>query len=241
MTNNHCEIIVKGGVNQLAFDGQSVSQNNYPRKLSRPRRRKYSALQVQSFVTHDDIGVATMLLKAKQHIVLHAAYYPKYGNAELESCLYQILYNNKDLTLTVIFTETSNVSWLEEFAKVLHPYYDAEEFTARLQHSCHNFNHLQKEIGTERVRIVSTSRLPLFPVILIDNTIIVGHYAHSSTPTPNGLWFKIYHPKISAMYEDLKHGVNIHSKYTAKEERAVLRYIEELVFTTVNSHPQVNI
>ena len=76
--------------------------------------------------------------------------------------------------------------------------------------------------------ISSTRRLPLFPVILVDDTLIVGHYAHSSTIAPNGLWLTIHNPKISGMYEALTERRLDVARLT-DEEKAILRYVEECV------------
>ena len=75
--------------------------------------------------------------------------------------------------------------------------------------------------------LIDTARLPMFPVILIDDTLIVGHYAHSSVIPLNGLWITIEHPKILTMYQDLLDGKEV--KYETAEEGAILRYLEELM------------
>ncbi len=182
---------------------------------------------IHHYVTHDAVGVPELIRKAHRHIVLHAAFYPKYGFDNQGSDVSKAMEKNPNLRLTAIFTDV-NAPWVDEFAYTLRDYF-AEEgvFAAHLDVTKQHFVRLRKNFGTKRVHIYDTARLPLFPIILIDDTIIVGHYAHSSVIPPNGLWFTITHPKISAMYESLLAGST--PECDTPEESAILRYLEELV------------
>ena len=180
------------------------------------------------FITHDEVGVPELIRKAQHHIVLHAAYYPKYGFDNQGDDLQKAMYKNTDLKLTAIFTDVENAVWVDEFAVTLRDYFEKKgEFASHLEITKQHFVRLRKKFGDERVRIIDTARLPMFPVILIDDTLIVGHYAHSSVIPPNGLWITIEHPKILTMYQDLLDGKEV--KYETAEEGAILRYLEELM------------
>ena len=182
---------------------------------------------IHHYVTHDAVGVPELIRKAHRHIVLHAAFYPKYGFDNQGSDVSKAMEKNPNLRLTAIFTDVK-APWVDEFACTLRDYF-AEEgvFAAHLDVTKQHFVRLRKNFGTKRVHIYDTARLPLFPIILIDDTIIVGHYAHSSVIPPNGLWFTITHPKISAMYEGLLAGST--PECDTPEESAILRYLEELI------------
>ena len=93
------------------------------------------------------------------------------------------------------------------------------------------FLKLKEQTLPGQVEISDTCRLPLFPVILVDDTVIVGHYAHSSTIAPHGLWLTIHNPKISGMYKALTERKLDVSGLT-DEEKAILRYVEECVPAT---------
>ena len=147
--------------------------------------------------------------------------------------LWNAMKNNPMLHLTAIFTDIRNVVWAEEFARVMRPFYTAEDFQADLDFSKRHFTRCQKEFGPKRVSIIDTARLPLFPVIMIDNTLVVGHYAHSEEISPDGLWFTIHHPKISLMYESLLAGNS--PLCETPEEKALIRYVHELIVETVNN------
>ena len=67
----------------------------------------------------------------------------------------------------------------------------------------------------------------MFPVILIDDTLVIGHYAHSRVIPPHGLWITVQHPNIPAMYTAMLAGIP--PVVSTPEESAILRYIEELI------------
>ena len=194
-----------------------------------------SQLSCQLSVTHDAVGVPAMMLQARRHIVLHAAYYPKYGMDQQGKVLWKAMKDNPKLHLTAIFTDIRNAAWAEEFARILRPFYTAEDFQTDLDFSKRHFIRCLKEFGPKRVSIIDASRLPLFPVIMIDNTLIVGHYTHSEEIAPDGLWFTIHHPKISLMYESLLAGNS--PLYETPEEIALIRYLDELIVETGESKP----
>ena len=71
------------------------------------------------YVQHDSVDVPSLLRKAERHIVLHAAYYPKYGLDNQGMVLMEALRGNPRLRLRVIFTRTDKNPWLKEFARIL--------------------------------------------------------------------------------------------------------------------------
>lgn len=191
--------------------------------------RKHTKPETQYciYVQHDNVGVRDLIKKAQKYVVLHAAYYPKYGFDNQGLFLLNAMRNHKKLKLHVIFTD-DNVDWLDEFAQILRPYYtEAEGFRTEKNMSQKIFATIQKECGKDRVVITNSAKLPLVPMLMIDNTLVVGHYAHSGVIAPDGLWLTIHNPRIVGMYENLFKGkVNV-QKYT-DEEQAIFRYVEEL-------------
>lgn len=179
------------------------------------------------FIGHDAVGVPELIRQARHHIVLHAAYYPKYGFDNQGDDVAKAMAKNPNLRLTAIFTDVK-APWVDEFSITLRDYFAKKgKFANHLDITKDHFVRLRNQFGAKRVRISDTARLPLFPVILIDDTLIVGHYAHSSVIPPNGLWFTIKHPKLHSMYECLLAGGN--PECDTPEESAILRYVEELI------------
>lgn len=187
-----------------------------------------STLNCQLFVKHDTIGVPQLLRQARQHIVFHAAYYPKYAVDSQSEDVKEALRQHPDLTLTVIHTDIEHASWADEFAYSLRTSFKTkEDFEPYLNISRKFFADLQKEYGPSRVQLYNTARLPFFPVILIDDTLVIGHYAHSRIIPPHGLWLTIQHPSIPVMYATLLLG-RTPVCHTGDEE-VLLHYLEELV------------
>ena len=229
---------IKGGSNQILPNATEAKQHvditifngNQPsEKHAHVGKTSEATLdgEYHYFVTHDAVGVPELIRKARRHIVLHAAFYPKYGFDNQGIDLSKAMEQTPNLRLRAIFTDI-NVPWVGEFAYTLRDYF-AEEgvFAEHLDVTKRHFVRLRNRFGAKRVHIYDTARLPLFPVILIDDTIIVGHYAHSTVIPPNGLWFTIKHPKIPSMYESLLAGCT--PECDTPEECAILRYIEELI------------
>lgn len=225
ITNSQVQVVPSATGASMTFSGPQRS----PDAQSSP----LSSVTCHLHITHDAVGVPALIVQARRHIVLHAAYYPKYGMDQQGKVLWNAMKNNPKLHLTVIFADIRDVSWAEEFARVLRPFYTAEDFQADLDFSKRHFTRCLKEFGPKRVSIIDTPRLPMFPIIMIDNTLVVGHYAHSEEIAPDGLWFSIHHPKISLMYESLLAGNS--PLCETPEEKALIRYIHEVIVETVSN------
>ena len=212
---------------------QSKSQiSSHPLSLN----SQLSTINCQLFVKHDTIGVPQLLRQARQHIVFHAAYYPKYAVDGQSEDVKEALRQHPDLTLTVIHTDIEHAPWANEFAYSLRTSFKTkEDFEPYLNISRKFFADLQKEYGPSRVQLYKTARLPFFPVILIDDTLVIGHYAHSRIIPPHGLWLTIQHPSIPAMYATLLLGRT--PVCHTDDEEVLLHYLEELV---PQLHPNSN-
>lgn len=235
MEKEQQNITVNGSNVIIAPSASTAPQNINPPTTQKPVSdvSQYSNVStqtvavIQHYVTHDAVGVPELIRKARRHIVLHAAFYPKYGFDNQGDDVSKAMEKNPNLRLTAIFTDI-NAPWVDEFAFTLRDYFaEKGEFAKHLDVTKQHFVRLRKKFGTKRVHISDTARLPLFPMILIDDTIIVGHYAHSTVIPPNGLWFTITYPKISSMYESLLAGGT--PECETPEESAILRYLEELI------------
>lgn len=236
------DVNVNGGNNLIApnativnsrskADGKSLTLADIQNGSGKPCDRH--ATRYRIFASHDLTDVAKAMSKAKKHIVLHAAYYPKYAIGNYGQVLYETLEHNKELKLTVVFTDVSSSPWLDEFARVLRTNYKTvDDFRNELEATKGLFRRLQQEHRKSRVEVLSTSQLPMFPVVLVDSTLFVGHYSHSRIPAPDGLWLVINNSKISQMYADLLAGS---AKIPCNaEDKAIFRYLEEIANAVAN-------
>ena len=227
INNKDRDIVVLGGNNVIAPIANKAPQ--IVNSGGQPTADSQQSAVICHFITHEAIGVSRLLRQAKKYIVLHAAFYPKYADGEQGDDIKKVMVENQDLQLKVIFTDL-NAPWVNEFAVLLRDRFaDIKLFEKEISDDIDDFVRLQKDsdIGRDRVSICYSARLPMFPVILIDDTLIVGHYAHSLEIAPNGLWLTIQHPDIPLMYKSLLDGDR--PKCNTPEERAILRYVEELV------------
>lgn len=229
--DSKCEI--KDGNNQILPNAtHSTQYNNYYYEKPQLKLDSTDNVQLQGeyrlYVRHDSVNVPELIRNARQHIVLHAAYYPKYGLDDQGKVLLDALESNPHLRLHAIFTEIDDNPWIDEFAKVLRDYVVVNDQKEAMRLSMKYFLGMKESLPNKnQIRITTTRRLPMFPEILIDDTLIVGHYAHSRTPAPHGLWMTIKHPCIPSMYDRLRCDAINRSEYS-EEELAILRYLEEL-------------
>lgn len=70
----------------------------------------------------------------------------------------------------------------------------------------------------------------MFPIIMIDDYLIIGFYSHSRVIAPHGLWLKIRNKNVTTMYEKMKlHGnENVDLSNFSNEEKAIYRFVEEI-------------
>ena len=224
---------IHGGNNQILPNATHAEQNNHyyyekPQMELNPSVNEQLQGEYRLYVRHGSINVPKLIRNAQNRIVLHAAYYPKYGLDEDGKVLMDALENNPRLKLHAIFTDTEDNPWIDEFAKVLRDFIPTQIQKEVMRQSKEYFMGMKEHLsGRDQISISTTRRLPMFPEILIDDTVIIGHYAHSRTPAPFGLWMTIKHPSIPLMYNSLCCDTINHSQYS-EEELAILRYLEEL-------------
>ena len=117
---------------------------------------------IRYYITHDAVGVPELIRQARRHIVLHAAFYPKYGFDNQGDDVSKAMSKNPNLRLTAIFTDVK-APWVDEFAVTLRDYFAKKgEFAKHLKITKDHFVRLRNQFGTKRVRIYDTARLPLF-------------------------------------------------------------------------------
>ena len=78
--------------------------------------------------------------------------------------------------------------------------------------------------------INNTDKLPMFPIVMIDDYLIIGFYSHSKIIAPHGLWLKIKNKNVMTMYEKLKlqGNDNLDISQWTDEEKAIFRFVEEI-------------
>lgn len=189
-------------------------------------------------IRHESLHTPAKMKKAQNFILLHAAFYPKYGSlTEYSDAIYGALKKNPQLQIKVIITDIKE-QWATEFGNILRPYFenDLGEFKKAIDTSIAFFRKIKKDYPS-RVQIVASKALPMAPIVIIDNEILVGHYAHATTMAPDGYWTDIYCEKIIGIYKDVMLENKNFMLNLSDEEKALGRYIEDFHYAFVNSSP----
>lgn len=188
--------------------------------------------ELASFVVHHhELKTWERIKNAKREIILHAAYYPKYGiDSDYSNAFRSLMRNNLVVKITVVITDI-NAVWGTEFGKILrYEFDDIEPFKEGVNSSISFFKKLQSEYPN-RITIRMSSRLPLMPMVIIDNDILVGHYCHAEIPAPNGFWMHLNSDKIEYMVGNFpqftKEARKLYIDSLSDKEKAISRYIED--------------
>lgn len=199
---------------------------------SKADKRELNVIESVSSVTvqHDTLRTPDRIRNAKHNVYLHAAYYPKYADDSYYDEAFRIaLRNNPNISIKVILTDI-NADWANEFAIVLRNHFtSAEAFRESMQGSINFFKQL-RDTYPNNVEIVFSSALPFCPYIIIDDTILVGHYLHARIKAPVGLWLEIKNHSIIDM---CSHNLLEDTQYLDSlddECKAISRYVEDFQY-----------
>lgn len=184
-------------------------------------------------VTHDALLAYEKIESAERYVVLHAAFYPKYlaDKNEHQSSIEKALSKNEHLQVYIIFFNTElSALWAKEFACVLRTEFkdNFEDLESFINQNVTSAKLLQKKYPN-RVHLYKSHALPLIPIIMADDTMFVGHYAHSDIHAPLGFWFKLKYDYLSDLFEDKLNCTSFMDNLN-EEQKAILRYVDELVY-----------
>jgi hypothetical protein len=184
-------------------------------------------------ITHHALETPKLIKEAKHHIYLHAAYYPKYADDSFYNESFQhVIRNNPNIDIRVIISDT-DAPWAAEFGLILRNHFRNVEVFKESTKSSINFFRELGEAHPDNLKLVFSDALPLAPYLIIDNTILIGHYAHSRCKAPEGYWFEIQNDRLIEMC-----GHNLTSDTTYfdtldEDSRAASRYLEDFQFAYI--------
>ncbi|WP_051201987.1 hypothetical protein [Ferrimonas senticii] len=128
-----------------------------------------------------------LAISQAQRLCLHAAIYGNFAAEPFASAFAKALANPKLVSLKII-EQRFDSPFANEFAKVLRHDFSAAQFTAALQQSQAWCLQLAAH---PKVSYRQSQALPLTPILLIDDAIVVGHYGHGQLPANRGLWLQL--------------------------------------------------
>ena len=213
------------------------SLNNEIKKNPRPGyTRSNSTLSINHYISHDATKYYKDIKRTKKYIIFHAAFYPKYlaDRNPYQESIENALINNKDLNIYIIVTDY-NATWFDEFAKVLRNSYDKKSYLLKnaIEANIESVKELKKRFP-HQIHLLESNNLPFSPMIITDDTILVGSYMHSCIPAPDGLWLKIKNKEIINWIETLLREQSPINNIN-NENKAYYRYIEECINTIKSS------
>lgn len=201
----------------------------------------YSKIHIRSLkevtIGHESFTTWSIIKKAKHEIILHAAYYPKYSlDEKFSNAILELFRRNHSIRLTVVVTDTTQI-WSAEFGKILR-FYDfesIEDFKKAVDSSMGFFCKLERDYPNN-VIVKKSCRIPLTPIVIIDNSIYAGHYCHSIVPTPAGVWMHFENEIVLEAIDKIRNcGDEAIQQYIDSlddEDKAIVRYIEEALDST---------
>ena len=117
---NNITFNIYGGNNQILPNAQEGNQffiGDSAIKLAKQDAGQNNNIngEYRFYVGHDAVNVPELIRKARRYIVLHAAFYPKYGFDNQGDDVSKAMAKNSNLRLTAIFTDVK-APWVDEFA-----------------------------------------------------------------------------------------------------------------------------
>ena len=195
----------------------------------------------QIILKHESFKNWDKIRNAQNQIILHAAFYPNYITPPYRDAIDDLLANQDKLKvkITVIITHPS-VGWADEFKKILRDEYnDIKSFKAAIRGSSDFFlDRKKKQDDNNRINIILSKRLPLFPVVIIDDELFIGHYCHSDTPAPLGFWIYKKDDAIPQLIDSIIGDTNNPNSKSVRPSdtklKALARYIEDIKDAIIN-------
>ncbi|QJB57550.1 hypothetical protein [Pseudodesulfovibrio sp. zrk46] len=162
---------------------------------------------------------------ASKRIILHAAIYGPFAQSKPHRrALAKALSKDSFARLDIIaLTKSGTQSWRSDFLNTLRNGASEEQKLREIQASDDFLEKLQIACPT-KVFVHPLTALPCQPIIIVDNTIVFGQYAHCGIFAPQGFWGCVQ-TDVKALLEWRQQGVT--PTYATDTEVAAYRLICE--------------
>ncbi len=137
----------------------------------------------------DDIP--DLLGEAKRRIILHAAIYSPFASSprhhrSIKAALERDSFN----LLDIISIYPGDINFFSDFMQMLRPEQTKTQHLKEITES-QSFTSEIAAAYPQKVCLHRLDAVPMLPVVVADNQICFGHYAHSPLRTAEGLWFML--------------------------------------------------
>ncbi|WP_419779318.1 hypothetical protein [Maridesulfovibrio sp.] len=173
-----------------------------------------------------DLNLDLALQAARREILFFAPPYGNFRKSELiSSALEAALAVPHGPSLKVFcLPRLDEFAWSRELMELLRPGMGFEELEGELKDSREFISDLAKRFPG-RVEAYELRARPNLPVLIVDDDIFFGHFAHSTVQTPAGFW-----SKQEAPVEDLFIRVQSGVEPTLAKDKASFRIIAECAY-----------
>lgn len=138
-----------------------------------------------------NIDALCQQLRTGQHIVFHAALYSNFAGSRVEQALTDRLSSSPQTKLYLIEQAFApNCGWHLEFGQILRQQLTLVETAQLFQQSRHWCQKLH-QLYPHQIEYLISGQLPCQPILVIDNHIFSGQYAHAEVGAPQGIWLHI--------------------------------------------------
>lgn len=140
----------------------------------------------------ESLDIPSLFAAANRRIILHAAVYGPFGKSEPHrNALAKALAQESFERLDIIGLEPGVESaWKLDFCSALRHTMSMDEMDVEIQESWDYILGLASDYP-DKIRLHGVRDLPCLPILVIDDTIISGQYAHVDAPAPNGFWVAV--------------------------------------------------
>ncbi|MEL4427348.1 hypothetical protein AAEH84_16335 [Shewanella indica] len=166
-------------------------------------------------------------LSRARRVALHAGHYANFSEGTIDQLLRQRLQSRQLSQLLIVTQELESEAGLA-FGKMLRPEFTEMEILEEYRVS----QHWSKQLASswpEQVTAVSSKLAASAPLLLLDDQLFVGHYAHSPHLAPLGLWLKLDSRELGLPPAGLWQRMQGRTKVAATPwQQALYRYADEL-------------
>ncbi|BDQ38723.1 hypothetical protein SYK_30830 [Pseudodesulfovibrio nedwellii] len=140
----------------------------------------------------DALNTPGLFAAAKRRIILHAAVYGAFAKSKAHrNGLKTAIRKPEFKRLDIITIDPEHGSkWTFSFLKALRFGISIQGITDEIA-SSHQFLTKLAAQHPDKIHLHPARRLPCLPIIVADNTIVFGQYAHAGEHAPHGFWGKI--------------------------------------------------
>lgn len=173
----------------------------------------------------DQLDTPTMFSTARRRIILHAAVYGAFARSQphregLESALSKPGFERLDI---VVLEPDNDQGWVRPFLDALRFGISTQAADDEVALSYRFMIELAARYP-EKVRLHPARRLPCLPVVIVDDVIIFGQYAHAGSHAPQGFWGMI-HADVPTLLQWTRAGKP--PPHASDEEIAAFRLVHE--------------